>query len=139
MATVAAPERKAATSSIDQERAWTLGSIWIVDFIRLKPGHALEYAHQLAETWKRALDEQKKEGLVLSYKILTGFPSNREDFTHLLMVEFPNWGAFDEQDKMDAITKKVFGSLGGMNEMYRKREDIREAIGSRILREVHFK
>lgn len=139
MATAIAPERRTETSSIQQERPWTLGSVWMVDFIRLKPGHTLDYGRQLAETRKKVLDEEKKEGIVLSYKVLTGIPSNREDFTHLLMIEFPNFGVFDQQDKIDAITKKVFGSLGGMNDTMRKREEIREAIGSRLLRELHFK
>jgi hypothetical protein len=139
MATAVAPERRIETNTIEQERPWTAGSVWAVDFIRVKPGHTLDYARELAATWKKMLDEQKKQGLVLSYKILHGMPSNREDFTHMLMVEFPNYAVFDQQDKIDATLKKVIGSLGGLNEMFRKREDIREAIGSRILREVRFK
>jgi hypothetical protein len=139
MATVVAPERKRATSGIEQERAWTRGSVWAVEFIRLKLGHDLEYARQLAETWKKVLDEEKKEGVVLSYKILEGIPSNRDDFTHMLMVEFPNFAALDQQDKMDAAVQKVFGSLGSMAETFRKREEIRESLGARLMRELHFK
>jgi hypothetical protein len=76
---------------------------------------------------------------VLSYKILAGPASNRDDFTHLLMIEFPNYAALDEREKMEATVKKIFGSLGGMEEMLRKREGIREAIGTRLLREMRFK
>lgn len=139
MATATAPARAIATSTVEQERPWTLGSVWAIDFIRVKPGHQLDYGRELAATWKKMLDEQKKEGLVLSYKILTGFPSNREDFTHMLLVEFPNYAVFDHQEKMDAVMKKVIGSLGDLNEMFRKREEIREAIGSRMLRELRLK
>jgi len=139
MATAVAPERKNEVSVLDQERPWTLGSVWSVDFIRLKPGHNLDYGRELAATWKKMLDDQKKQGIVLSYKILTGAPSNRDDFTHMLMVEFPNYGVFDQQDKMDEAVKKVFGSLGGINEAVRKREEIREAIGTRVLRELRLK
>jgi hypothetical protein len=139
MATATAPARAPDTSSVDQERPWTLGSVWTVDFIRLKPGHNLEYGRELAATWKKMLDEEKKEGRVLSYKILTGMPSNRDDFTHMLLTEFPNYGVFDQQEKMDAVVKKVVGSLGGLNEMFRKREEIRENMGTRMLRELHLK
>ena len=139
MATAVAPERKNEVNALDQERPWTLGSVWSVDFIRLKPGHNLDYGRELAATWKKMLDDQKKQGIVLSYKILTGAPSNRDDFTHMLMVEFPNYGVFDQQDKMDEAVKKVFGSLGGVNEALRKREEIREAIGTRVLRELRLK
>jgi hypothetical protein len=139
MATATAPARSTETSSLDSERPWTLGSVWAIDFIRVKPGHVLDYGRELAASWKKVLDEQKKQGLVLSYKILTGFPANRDDFSHMLMVEFPNYAVFDQQEKMDAVVKKVFGSLGGVNEMFRKREEIREAIGSRMLRELVLK
>ena len=139
MATATAPARAPDTSSVDQERPWTLGSVWTVDFIPLKPGHNLEYGRELAATWKKMLDEEKKEGRVLSYKILTGMPSNRDDFTHMLLTEFPNYGVFDQQEKMDAVVKKVVGSLGGLNEMFRKREEIRENMGTRMLRELHLK
>ncbi len=139
MATAVAPERKNEVNALDQERPWTLGSVWSVDFIRLKPGHNLDYGRELAATWKKMLDDQKKQGIVLSYKILAGAPSNRDDFTHMLMVEFPNYGVFDQQDKMDEAVKKVFGSLGGVNEAFRKREEIREAFGTRVLRELRLK
>lgn len=139
MATATAPARATETSNLEQERPWTPGSVWAIDFIRVKSGQDLEYGRGLADTWKKAMDEHKKNGIVLSYKILTGPPSNRDDFTHLLMIEFPNFAALDERDKFDATVKKIFGSLGGMEEMLRKREGIREAIGTRLLREMRFK
>jgi len=139
MATAVAPERKNEMTALDQERPWTAESVWSVDFIRVKPGQDLEYGRRLADTWKKVMDEQKKQGVDLSYKILTGPPSSREDFTHLLMIEFPNFAALDQRDKFDAAVKKVFGSLGSMQEMFRKREEVREAIGTRLLREMRFK
>ena len=139
MATATAPARATSTSTVDQERPWTLGSVWSIDFIRVKPGHTLEYGRELAVTWKKMLADQKEQGLVLSYKILTGLPANRDDFTHMLLVEFPNYAVFDQQEKMDATMKKVIGSLGDLNEMFRKREEIRETIGSRTLRELRLK
>jgi hypothetical protein len=139
MATATAPVRATDTTSLDDERPWTPASVWMVDFIRVKSGQDLEYARGLAKTWKRTMDEHKKNGIVLSYKILAGPPSTRDDFTHLLMIEFPNFAALDQRDKADAGIKKVFGSLEGMQEMLRKREEIREPIGSRLLRELRFK
>ncbi len=139
MATATAPARATETSNLEQERPWTVGSVWAIDFIRVRSGQDLEYGRSLAKTWKKAMDEHKKNGVVLSYKILAGPSSSRDDFTHMLMIEFPNYAALDERDKMDAAVKKVFGSLEGMQELLRKREEIREAIGSRLLREMRFK
>jgi len=139
MATAVATERRTETSTIEQERPYTNGSVWVVNFMRVKPGRELDYARELASTTKKMLDEQKKQGLVLSYKILSGVPGNRDDFTHVVMFEFPNFSAFDQQEKMDAVAKKVMGSLAGYADMMRKREEIREAIGTRLLREIHLK
>lgn len=139
MTAVVPPERATDTSTIEQERSWTAGSVWTVEFVRLKPGHGLEFGRELSATWKKILDEQKKQGAVLSYKILWGLPSNRDDFTHMLMIEVPNFAVFDQQERMDATLKKVIGSLGGMQEIVRKRQEIRETLGTRLLREVHLK
>ena len=139
MATATAPARATETRNLDEERPWTPGSVWSIDFIRVKSGHDLEYGRGLAASWKKAMDENKKNGIVLSYKILTGLPSTRDDFTHLLMIEFPNYAALDQQDKLEAGAKKVLGSLEAMDELLRKREEIREAIGVRLLREMRFK
>ena len=139
MATEVAPDRATETTLLDDERPWTPGSVWAIDFIRVKEGHEIEYGRRLAETWKKVLEEQMKQGVVLSYKILSGMPSSREDFTHLLMIEFPNYAALDQRAKLDSSVKKVFGSLQSAQEMFRKRQEVREAIGSRLLREMHFK
>ena len=139
MATEVAPDRATETTPLDDERPWTPGSVWAVDFIRVKEGHEIEYGRRLADTWKKVLEEQMKQGVVLSYKILSGMPSSREDFTHLLMIEFPNYAALDQRAKLDSSVKKVFGSLQSAQEMFRKRQEVCEAIGSRLLREMHFK
>jgi hypothetical protein len=41
-------------------------------------------------------------------------------------------------DTFDAGVKKALGSLEAMQELLRKREEIREAIGVRLLREMRF-
>jgi hypothetical protein len=79
--------------------------------IRVKPGQDLEYGRALAESWRKAMEENKKNGIILSYKILAGPPANRDDFSHLLMIEFPNFAALDERDKFDATVKRLFGRL----------------------------
>lgn len=139
MATAIAPDRKTDTTTLDAERVLTPTSVWGIDFIRVKEGYDLEYSRRLKDSWKRSLDEHIKNGIVLSYKILAGSPSNRDDFTHMLMVEFPNYAALDQREKFDASLKKVFGSLEAFQDMYRKRQEVREAIGQRLLREFRFK
>jgi hypothetical protein len=139
VAKAVAPERRTDTDIAEHERPYTLGSVWSLAFMRVKSGREFDYARELAATTLKMLDEQKKQGLILSYKVLSSLPANRDDFTHILMIEFPNFAAFDQIDKNQDVSKKVMGSLAGYSEMMSKRDDIREAIGTKALRELHLK
>jgi len=69
------------------DRPYTQGSVWTVTFVRVKPGLNSQYLGDLASTWKRVMDEARKQQLIVSYKILGGNPGNREDWDLMLLVE----------------------------------------------------
>ena len=55
------------------------GSVWTVSYIETKPGYFDEYIANLNQIWRRYLDEQKKDGDVLSYKMIPiAFPRDGE-------------------------------------------------------------
>ena len=139
MATTMAPERKTGTQPQQDERPFTLGSVWSVQLIRVKPGHGIEYARELAAKDKKLFEELKKEGLVLSYKILRGPAASRDDFDTIFLVEYPNYAALDHMEKYDAIRQRVLGSLSQEQENMQKRAEIRESIGGKLMQEIHLK
>src|SRR5205807_9606705 len=80
------------------------GPVWTLTMIKTKTGLADEYIKQITGTVKPVYDEEKKEKAILDYKILNGEASNSQDFNILILVEYPNWAAFDHlRDKMDPI------------------------------------
>ena len=116
------------------------GSVWTLTMIKTKTGLADEYFKQITETVKPVYDEEKKQKVILDYKILNGEASSPHDFNILILVEYPNWAAFDNlRDKMDPVIAKVMGSEEQRKEMAVKRLDIREILGTKMMREITLK
>ena len=89
---------------------------------------------------KPVYDEEKKQKIILDYKILNGEASSPQDFNILILVEYPNWAAFDSlRDKMDPIVEKVMGSEEQRRDTAVKRLDVREILGTKTMREITLK
>jgi len=116
------------------------GSVWTVSFIETKPGHFDDYIEDLNQIWRRYLDEQKKDGDVLSYKMIPiAFPRDGEP-NLMLMVEYKNWGAFDRGNEyFDKLAAKLQGGIDQATQSNIDREQLRSLRGSFVGREISFK
>jgi len=127
--------------------AWTQGSapyteanVWDLTFVRTKAGLDDDYLRSLAKTWRANMEEAKKQGLILSYKILSAAPADRDDWNLLLMVEYKNMAALDGRtEKFDAIAAKIVGTEEQQREIAIKRFDVREILGGKLARELILK
>jgi|SRR5689334_957955 len=116
------------------------GPVWTLTMIKTKTGLDDEYFKQITGTVKPVYDEEKKQKVILDYKILTGDAHNRDEANIIILVEYPNMAAFDGlRDKMDPIVAKVMGSEEQRKDLAVKRLDIREILGTRTMREVTLK
>ena len=116
---------------------YTEGPVWNITMVKAKYGMTDEYLKQLAKTFKPVLDEARKQGLVVDYKILLGDPATPQDFNILLMVESKNMAALDNaREKFDPITKKIEGTLDQQRATTTQRLEIREIMGSKHMREI---
>jgi len=80
------------------------GPVWTLTMIKTKTGLSDEYFKQITGTVKPVYEEEKKQKLILDYKILNGEASDPHDFNILILVEYANWAAFDHlRDKTDPI------------------------------------
>ena len=108
--------------------------------IKTKTGLGDEYFKQITGTVKPVYDEEKKQKVILDYKILNGEASDPHDFNILILVEYPNWAAFDTlREKMDPVIAKVMGSEEQRTQLAVKRLDIREILGTKTMREITLK
>jgi len=116
------------------------GPVWTLTMIKTKTGLSDDYIKQITGTVKPVYDEEKKQKIILDYKILNGEASSPQDFNILILIEYPNWAAFDSlRDKMDPIVEKVMGSEEQRRDTAVKRLDIREILGTKTMREITLK
>ena len=116
------------------------GPVWTLTMIKTKTGLSDEYLKQITKSVKPIYDEEKKQKIILDYKILSGDASGPQDFNILILVEYPNWAAFDNlRDKMDPIVEKVMGTEEQRLATATKRLDIREIVGTKTMREITLK
>ncbi len=133
----------AQTSTTDAKGSsapYNEGPVWTLTMIKTKTGLSDDYIKQITGTVKPVYDEEKKQKIILDYKILNGEASSPQDFNILILVEYPNWAAFDSlRDKMDPIVAKVMGSEDQRRATAVKRLDIREILGTKTMREITLK
>jgi hypothetical protein len=129
-----------ATNTNGSSAPYNEGPVWTLTMIKTKTGLADEYLKQITETVKPVYEEEKKQKIILDYKILNGEAASPQDFNILILVEYPNWAAFDNlRDKMDPIVAKVMGTEEQRRTTAVKRLDIREILGTKTMREITLK
>jgi len=108
--------------------------------VRAKAGMSDDYLKGLAKNLKAILEEEKKQGLVLSYKVLLGDASSPDDFNIMNMVEYKNMAALDGlREKTDPIALKIAGGEQQQREGVLQRAEIRDIVGSKTMREITLK
>jgi hypothetical protein len=118
-------------------RPYRNGSVWTVAFIRMKPGMETAYLNYVATDWKREQEELKKDGQILSYKVLTTEPHNPQDFNIMLMTEYKDMATLEANEaKADSLAQRVIGNDEKQRQGYRERLEIREVLGDRLAREI---
>ncbi len=131
--------------SLAQEKSlYNEGNVWSLTFVRSGANKSIEYINQLAKTWVASMDEAKKEGLILDYKILSGNASNKDDYDLILMIENKSLADFDpnteREAKFDAIEKKIRDDMkGDFQKVVDNYTQIRQIFGTKIMRELHLK
>ncbi len=118
-------------------RPYHNGSVWNIAFIRIKPGMDTAYMNYLAGSWKAEQEAQKKDGNIVSYKVMSVEGHTTGEFNLMLMTEYKNLATMEaNEDKAEAVAQKVVGNDEVQMKGYNDRLAIREVIGNRLAREV---
>jgi hypothetical protein len=118
-------------------RPYRNGSVWNIAFIRIKPGMNTAYLNYIATDWKRSQEASKKEGLILSYKVLTTEAHGSGDFNIMLMTEYKDLATMEANEaKADALAQQVVGNDAKQMQGYKERLEIREVLQDRLAREI---
>jgi hypothetical protein len=120
---------------------YTEGPVWRIQLIRVKPTHMDDYLTSLRKSTKPLIEEQKKQGIIVDYKVfLKETKNNPEDWDICVAIEYKNYAAMDGlAAKGEALRDKILGGKAPAQELNQKRAEIREIISSELLQEVFLK
>ena len=120
-----------------QDKPWSEGTVWSVSMIRVKAGMFDVYMREVLPLRKKINEEAKKQGLLLSSRILSGNANGRDDWDVMFLDEYKNWAAFDGiTAKYDAIAKNVIGTEEKQVQLMTKRTEVREIMGDKLMQEI---
>jgi hypothetical protein len=119
------------------KRSYRDGSVWNVSMIRVKPGMDSAYLNYLATDWKRNQEAAKKDGLLVSYRVLQTEGHDPNDWNVLLMTEYKDLATMEANEgKADALLQTVVGDDQKQRQGYKDRLEMREVMGDRLAREI---
>ena len=127
-------------SAQDHDQNWENGNVIATTGVHIEPGMMNAYINDLRGLWRVYLDQQIKDGNVVSYRILANsFPRDGEPDL-ILITEHANWAAFDlSSEYYDDLTKKLQGSLDKSREASIDRGKLRRLGGNSVYQEIKFK
>jgi hypothetical protein len=120
---------------------YTEGPVWRISLVRVKPTQMDAYLTSLRQSSKPQLDEEKRQGIIMDYKIfLKETKNNPEDWDLCLAVEYKNHAAMDGlAAKGEAVRDKILGGKQPAQQVAEKRAEIRELVSSELLQEILLK
>ena len=118
-------------------RPYRNGTVWSIGFIRMKPGMDTAYLSYIAGDWKREQEALKKDGQIISYRVLQTEAHGSTDWNLMLLTEYKDLATYERNlDKADALLQTVIGDDNKQRQGYRERLEIREVLADRLAREI---
>ena len=118
-------------------RPYRNGTVWNIGFIVMKPGMDNAYLNYVATDWKREQEALKKDGQIISYKVLATEGHSPTDFNLMLMTEYKDMATMEANEaKADQLLQTVIGNDEKQMQGYKDRLQIREVVASRLAREI---
>ena len=127
--------------AVAQDRAWSEGPVTNVSAIKIVDGQWENYMAYLQKNWKGVMEEAKKAGYVLDYKVYSAQAHNPQEADLYLVVTYPNMAMLDGMnEKMEPIQQKVTNmNFREADEASGKRMVMRTLLGEELLREINLK
>lgn len=118
-------------------RPYRNGTVWTIGFIQMKPGMDTAYLNYIAGDWKKEQEALKKDGQIISYKVLQTEGHSPTDFNLMLMTEYKDLATMEANEtKADNLLQTVIGNDEKQMQGYRERLQIREVLANRLAREI---
>ena len=94
----------AAAPAMAQESSYKPGSVFELSYIEVLPGQFENYMDYLSDRWKKSNEFLKKEGVVLSYRVLAINNARDGEPTLVLLIEYKDYATNAQKE---AVGKKL--------------------------------
>ena len=123
-----------------QESSYSYGTVWVFSYIQTEPGQFEKYLDWLSGDWRKVMELQKKEGVLVSYHILQVNNTRNGEPDLVLALEYkdylPTAQRVELQKKVEAMlrsdTHKGDAASG-------ERKSLRKLAGGMELQELKLK
>ncbi|CAM4119419.1 hypothetical protein [Roseateles saccharophilus] len=123
-----------------QESSYTQGSVWFFSNIQIEPGQFENYMDYLGANWKKVQELGKKEGIILSYHVLSVNAQRNGEPDLILAVELKDYRT---KAQGEAFQKKVEALLAAdarqQTSASGQRGTMRKLVGNMELQELVLK
>ncbi len=119
----------------------TPGPVWRVNLFKVKPGKMNDVLMDLRKNFRVVNEEYKKQGLIVDYKVYFNTTTDGpNDWDYATSIAFKNFAALDTfPDQADVITLKHYGTREKRQAANDARNQWRDLISSRLIREQTLK
>lgn len=122
-------------------RGYANGPVTEVDYIAVHYGHFEEYMAWVTSTWAPTMEAAKKAGLIIDYKVFRASPKSANDPNVYLEITYKNMAAYagdigDKAADFEAVTETVICSTACQNQARVHRNEIRNVLGTEVIREL---
>lgn len=127
------------TAQAQDAKSYKEGPVTELSYIKIKPGKFEDYMKFLDTSYKTLMEENKKAGLILGYKVFAAQARSPREADLILTTTYANMAALDKNDEGEAVANKVLGNTDARNKAMLAREAMREVLGSELVRELILK
>ncbi len=126
--------------ALAQDSSYTPGSVWFFSNIQVEPGHFEKYMDYLSTNWKKVQELGKKEGVVVSYHVLSVNSQRHGEPDLILAVEVKD---YQNNAQQQAFQKKIEAALAAdarkQDTASGERGAMRKLVGNMQLQELVLK
>jgi hypothetical protein len=140
LATAAPASAQTAAAASSAPSSYTPGSVWVASRIDVLPGQLENYMDYLATTWKRVQELGKRDGMILSYRVLEYQNARQGEPDLLLLVEYKDFLTTAQQvamqNRVEALLSQNARTAATASG---QRAAMREPMGSIMFQELTLK
>ncbi|OLD60019.1 MAG: hypothetical protein AUI33_15935 [Ignavibacteria bacterium 13_1_40CM_2_61_4] len=117
------------------------GPVWRVSTYKVRPGKMNDVLMDLRQHFRVVNEEYKRQGVILDYKIyFNSTTDGPNDWDYAIATAYKNWAALDTLGPVaDAATLKHYGSAEKRQQANDARNQLRDLVSSRLIREQTLK